>query len=147
MRTVDVKIRVLRPGGIVPHYQTAESAGFDLHAAVGKKVVIHPGKRKLIPTGIAVALPDGYVLDVRPRSGLAWKSGITVLNSPGTVDPDYRGEIGVVLINLGEKPFEVRPGDRIAQAVLCPFVRARIRRMTRLPRSYRGKGGYGHTGR
>jgi dUTP pyrophosphatase len=131
----------------IPAYHSPEAAGFDLPAVLDGEILIKPGERVLIPTGIAVSLPDGYQLEVRPRSGLAFKAGITVLNSPGTVDPDYRGEIGVVLINLGREPFPVRPGDRIAQGVIVPFVRAEFQKVKKLPRSARGKGGYGHTGR
>ncbi len=144
---VKVKIQILHPGGEIPAYHSPEAAGFDLPAALEGEISIKPGERVLVPTGIAVSLPDGYQLEVRPRSGLAFKAGITVLNSPGTVDPDYRGEIGVVLINLGQEPFPVRPGDRIAQGVIVPFVRADFKKIKNLPRSVRGKGGYGHTGR
>ena len=147
MDPVSIQIQILRPGVKVPEYQTPEAAGFDLEAGLERAVTVDPGKRELVPTGIAVAIPYGYVLEVRPRSGLAWKSGVTVLNSPGTIDPDYRGEIGVVLANLGPEPFVVHPGDRIAQAVLTPFVRARFRTVDRLPESARGGGGDGHTGR
>ena len=144
---VKVKIKVLNLDGGIPAYHSPEAAGFDLPAVLDREIIIQPGERVLIPTGIAVSLPDGYQLEVRPRSGLAFKAGITVLNSPGTVDPDYRGEIGVVLINLGREPFPVRPGDRIAQGVIIPFVRAEFQKVKKLPPSARGKGGYGHTGR
>lgn len=146
-KQVKVNIQILTPGVEIPAYQSPEAAGFDLPAVLDREILIKPGERVLIPTGIAVSLPDGYQLEVRPRSGLAFKSGITVLNSPGTVDPDYRGEIGVVLINLGREPFPVRPGDRIAQGVIVPFVRAEFKKVKKLPLSVRGKGGYGHTGR
>lgn len=135
------------PGGEIPAYHSPEAAGFDLPAVLDGEIIIKPGERVLIPTGIAVSLPDGYQLEVRPRSGLAFKAGITVLNSPGTVDPDYRGEIGVVLINLSRESFRVKPGDRIAQGVIVPFVRAEFQKVKKLPLSVRGKGGYGHTGR
>ncbi|MCX5859317.1 MAG: dUTP diphosphatase [Proteobacteria bacterium] len=147
IKQVKVKIQFLNPRGGIPAYQSPEAAGFDLPAALEEEISIKPGERVLIPTGIAVSMPDGYQLEVRPRSGLAFKAGITVLNSPGTVDPDYRGEIGVVLINLGREPFRVQPGDRIAQGVIVPFVRAEFQKVKKLPRSARGKGGYGHTGR
>jgi len=146
-KQVKIEVKILNPGGGIPAYHSPEAAGFDLPAALDREILIKPGERVLVPTGIAVSLPDGYQLEVRPRSGLAWKAGITVLNSPGTVDPDYRGEIGVVLINLGQESFPVRPGDRIAQGVIVPFVRADFKKVKNLPRSVRGKGGYGHTGR
>jgi dUTP pyrophosphatase len=146
-KKTQIKIKILKPGAKVPAYHSPEAAGFDLQAVLDRETVIPPGDRVLIPTGIAVSLPDGYQLEVRPRSGLAWNAGVTVLNSPGTVDPDYHGEIGVVLINLGKEPFRVQPGDRIAQGVIIPFARADFKKVKTLPRSIRGKGGYGHTGR
>jgi len=118
----------------------------DLRAAVGTDVVLSPGARVLIPTGIALALPTGYEGQVRPRSGLALKHGVTVLNSPGTVDADYRGEVSVVLINHGEEPFVVRRGDRIAQIVIAPVTESALQEVDILPESGRGAGGYGSTG-
>mgnify|MGYP006276401777 CR=1 FL=1 len=129
-----------------PSYATAEAAGADLRAYVTAPVILEPGERKLIPTGLKVALPVGYELQVRPRSGLALKHGITVLNSPGTVDSDYRGELQVILINLGQQSFSVEPGMRIAQAVVAPVTRARFVRTDELPETQRGSGGFGHTG-
>ena len=123
-----------------------DSAGMDLLAAVEGDVVLAPGSRALIPTGIAVALPSGHEAQVRPRSGLALKHGVTVLNSPGTIDADYRGEIGVILINHGEAPFTVRRGERIAQLVIAAVTAAVLDEVERLPESGRGTGGFGSTG-
>jgi dUTP pyrophosphatase len=123
-----------------------DSAGMDLLAAVGDAVVLPPGGRALIPTGLSLALPSGYEGQVRPRSGLALKHGVTVLNSPGTVDADYRGEVGVILINHGEVPFTVRRGERIAQLVIAGLVDAVLEEVSELSESERGTGGFGSTG-
>ena len=123
-----------------------DSAGMDLLAAVEGDVVLAPGSRALIPTGIAVALPSGHEAQVRPRSGLALKHGVTVLNSPGTIDADYRGEVGVILINHGEAPFTVRRGERIAQLVIAAVTAAVLDEVERLPESGRGTGGFGSPG-
>lgn len=133
-------------GLALPAYATADSAGMDLLAAVEHDVEIGPGERKLIPSGLAIALPTGYEAQVRPRSGLALKQGLTVLNSPGTIDADYRGEIGVILINLGQAPFLVTRGARIAQLIIAPCTRARWVEVERLEDSERGGGGFGSTG-
>jgi dUTP pyrophosphatase len=130
----------------LPGYATEESAGMDLLAAVGDPVMIQPNARALIPTGIALALPSGYEAQVRPRSGLALKHGLTVLNSPGTIDADYRGEVQVILVNLGEEPVTIARGMRIAQLVLAPVTRGRLDVSTTLPASARGSGGFGSTG-
>jgi dUTP diphosphatase len=130
----------------LPDYATAHSAGMDLLAAVEADVTLQPGERKLIPTGIAIALPPGTEAQVRPRSGLALKQGVTVLNAPGTVDADYRGEVGVILINLGAAPFTVARGSRIAQMVIAPYVQAAWREVEALDESSRGAGGFGSTG-
>lgn len=130
----------------LPARATADSAGMDLLAAVGADVVLPPGGRALIPTGIALALPAGHEAQVRPRSGLALKHGVTVLNSPGTIDADYRGEIGVILINHGENPYTVRRGERIAQLVIAAHADAALTEVDRLPESRRGEGGFGSTG-
>jgi dUTP pyrophosphatase len=130
----------------LPAYATALSAGVDLVAAVAADVVLPPGARALIPTGIAIALPAGVEAQVRPRSGLALKHGVTVLNSPGTIDADYRGEVGVILINHGQQPFTVRRGERIAQMVIAPCGQARWHAVDALPDSARGDGGFGSTG-
>lgn len=130
----------------LPSYATEGAAGIDLHAAVPAPLIIEPGKVALVPTGIRVAVPEGYELQIRPRSGLALKHGITVLNSPGTIDADYRGTVGVILINLGNKPFTVNRGDRIAQAVLCRVERIEWEVADTLSETVRGSGGFGHTG-
>ena len=130
----------------LPAYATAESAGMDLLAAVGAEVVLRPGERRLIPTGIAIALPPGTEAQVRPRSGLALKYGVTVLNAPGTIDADYRGEVGVILINHGNAPFTVDRGMRIAQMVVAPITRAVWNEVGSLSESARGTGGFGSTG-
>lgn len=131
----------------MPQYATPDSAGMDLHAYLPEgPVTLSPGKRKLIPTGIRIALPAGYEAEVRPRSGLALKYGITVLNAPGTIDADYRGEVGVVLINLGDTDFVINDGDRIAQMVVTRYSRTHWHVRTILPDTGRGAGGFGHTG-
>jgi dUTP pyrophosphatase len=129
-----------------PAYQSAGAVGLDLSAAVAERVVLAPGERRLIPTGWAIAIAEGYEGQVRPRSGLAWRHGITVLNSPGTIDPDYRGELKVLLINHGTAPFTIERGDRIAQLVVCPVARAELVQVTALDSTPRGEGGYGSTG-
>ena len=131
----------------LPRYMTPGSAGMDLQAAVAAAVRLEPGDRALLPTGLTVALPEGWEAQVRPRSGLALNHGVTVLNSPGTIDADYRGEIGVILINLGREPFEIRRGDRIAQMVLAPVVQGVWQPCAQLDPSTRSGGGFGHTGR
>lgn len=130
----------------LPAYATAGAAGMDLCAAVDQEVTLAPGERWLISTGIRIALPSGYEAQVRPRSGLAMRHGIGMVNSPGTVDADYRGVIQVVLINLGQEPFTVRRGDRIAQMVVAPVTRVEWEPVESLPASDRGDGGFGHTG-
>ncbi len=131
----------------LPTYATDASSGMDLRACVEEPVVLKPLERALVPTGIAISLPEGYEAEVRPRSGLAIQFGITVLNAPGTIDADYRGEIKVILINLGDSPFEIKGGDRIAQIVFKNTARARWREVESLPDSVRGAGGFGSTGR
>jgi dUTP pyrophosphatase len=130
----------------LPEYKTEGSAGMDISSSSKETVTIPPGKTALIPTNIIIELPQGYEGQVRPRSGLALKFGITVLNSPGTVDSDYRGEIGVVLINHGDNDFEVKFGDRIAQLIIAKYERGEICEVTELSSSTRGEGGYGSTG-
>lgn len=148
-RGVMVPVRLLPHGeGLpLPVYMTEHAAGMDLLAAVNEPRTIAPGERILIPTGLAISLPVGFEAQVRPRSGLAWKHGVTVLNAPGTIDADYRGEIGVILINHGQEPFVVQRGERIAQLILAPVVRGEWLPVAELPESHRGKGGFGHTGR
>ena len=130
----------------LPAYQSELAAGMDLLAAVAEPVTLAPGKRALIPTGIAIALPAGYEAQVRPRSGLATKQGVTVLNTPGTIDADYRGEVQVILINLGEAPVVIERGMRIAQMVISRVERARLHETPALPATGRGSGGFGSTG-
>ncbi len=147
-RSTDVALKRLPHGeGLaLPAYQTEASAGMDLLAAVEDDLTIAPGQRALVPTGIAIALPTGFEAQVRPRSGLALKHGIGLLNSPGTVDADYRGEVKVLLINLDEMPFVVTRGMRIAQMVVAPVTRVRWQESGALPDSARGDGGFGSTG-
>ena len=144
---VRVRIKKVRQGAIkLPHYMTPLSAGMDLCACLeGKEVVLEPGRWQLIPTGIAIALPEGYEAEVRPRSGLALKHGVTLLNAPGTIDADYRGEIKLLMINHGESAFVVRRGDRLAQMVIQRVWRAQWRRRETLDETKRGQGGFGHT--
>lgn len=143
-----VKIRRVRPGANpLPRYATSHAAGMDLLADVAAPVTLLPGERSLLPTGIAIALPDGYEAQIRPRSGLALKHGISLVNTPGTIDPDYRGEIGVILINHGNEPFTVNPGDRIAQMLFARFERGELVEVEELDDTTRGAGGFGHTGR
>ena len=130
----------------LPSYATAHSAGMDLRAHLDRPVVLEPGQRALIPTGLYVELPEGTEAQVRPRSGLAFKHGVTVLNSPGTIDADYRGEVGVLLINHGPEPFTVNDGERIAQLVVARYVRVSFAEVPDLRASERGAGGFGHTG-
>ena len=129
----------------LPQYMTAEAAGMDIFAAVDHEIVIPPGDKCLIPTGIAIALPPGFEAQIRPRSGLAAKRGVTLLNTPGTIDSDYRGEIMVILINHGQEPFPVRRGDRIAQMVVCPVLKVTWDVKEFLDKTLRGSGGFGHT--
>lgn len=130
----------------LPTYATEDSAGLDLRAHLEEAVVLKPLERRLIPTGLHIALPKGYEAQVRPRSGLAYKHGLTVLNAPGTIDADYRGDIGVILINLSDQPFTVEPGERIAQLVVAPYTRAEFNLVEDLDATVRGEGGFGHTG-
>ena len=130
----------------MPTYATSQSAGMDLHANLEEPVVLHPMERRLIPTGLHIALPEGYEAQVRPRSGLALKHGLTVLNAPGTIDADYRGEIGVVLINLSQEDFTINDGERIAQLVVARYEQVEFSLVETLDETERGEGGYGHTG-
>ncbi len=148
MRSLKVKIKRLphSEGLPLPFYATEHSAGMDLLAAVYEPIVLKPMKRVLVPTGIAIELPPGYEAQVRPRSGLAIRHGITLLNSPGTIDADYRGEIKVIVANLGEEDFVINRGDRIAQLVVCPVVRVEWEPTEELSQTQRGDGGFGSTG-
>ena len=130
----------------MPTYATSQSAGMDLRANLEEPVVLHPMERRLIPTGLHIALPEGYEAQVRPRSGLALKHGLTVLNAPGTIDADYRGEIGVVLINLSQEDFTINEGERIAQLVVARYEQVEFSLVETLDETERGEGGYGHTG-
>ena len=129
----------------LPRYMTAQAAGMDIFAAVPSDMRIAPGERVLVPTGIAVELPQGYEAEIRPRSGLALKYGVTLVNSPGTIDADYRGEIGLIMINHGQETFVIRRGDRIAQMVVHPVSRVAWQAQSQLATSTRGEGGFGHT--
>lgn len=142
-----IKIKVVNKGNQqLPEYATPLSAGMDLRANIGEDIVLKPMERRLIPTGLHIALPEGYEAQVRPRSGLALKHGITVLNSPGTIDADYRGEICVLLINLSDKDFTITDGERIAQMVIARHEQGEFVIMDELDATLRGEGGYGHTG-
>ena len=131
----------------LPSYKTSGSSGMDLVAFIKNKITITPGNRAMIPTGISLVIPKNYEIQIRPRSGLASKKGISVLNTPGTIDSDYRGEIKIILINLSKKPFVVKSGDRIAQMILCPIAKAKLLGVESLPGTVRGKGGFGSTGK
>lgn len=130
----------------LPEYMSAQAAGMDLPAAILEQLEVAPGEIVLIPTGLKLAIPEGHEGQVRPRSGLAVKKGITVVNAPGTIDADYRGEVKVALINLGRQPVTIQRGERVAQLVIAPMVQARLDEVSQLPPSHRGEGGFGHTG-
>lgn len=141
------KIRIINRGSQqLPAYATPQSAGMDLRANIEDPITLRPLERRIVPTGLYIALPEGYEAQVRPRSGLALKHGITVLNSPGTIDSDYRGEIGVLLINLSDTPFVINAGERIAQMVVARYEQAELIEVKELDDTERGAGGYGHTG-
>ncbi len=147
METFTLKIKRIRPSANpLPRYMTPHAAGMDLFAAIDSDTTLLPGERVLVPTGIALAIPEGFEAQIRPRSGLALQSGITLVNSPGTIDPDYRGEIGVIVINHGSKPFTIRNGDRIAQMIFSRFARAVFQEVSELDETHRNSGGFGHTG-
>ncbi|MBX7100769.1 MAG: dUTP diphosphatase [Myxococcaceae bacterium] len=148
MATALLHVRRVRPGDDLPlpRYQTAQSAGLDLHACLDVEVVLQPLERRLIPTGLSLEIPEGYEGQVRPRSGLSLKQGLTCLNSPGTIDSDYRGEVGVILINLSNVPATIRRGDRIAQLVIAQVSRVELVEVSSLSESSRGSGGFGSTG-
>lgn len=142
-----VQIRRLRPDAIAPRYQTADAAGMDLHAALDEPLTIAPGAVVAVPTGLAMAIPRGFEGQVRPRSGLARNHAITVANAPGTVDSDFRGQVMVLLVNLGREPYTIQHGDRVAQLVIAPVSQAELVDVDELPPSERGAGGFGSTGR
>lgn len=144
---VMIKVRIINRGHHqLPEYATAQSAGMDLRANIDEKIVLKPMQRMLIPTGLYMALPAGYEVQVRPRSGLALKHGITVLNTPGTIDADYRGEVKVLLVNFSDTDFEINDGERIAQMVIAKHETADFVEVEELDQTERGAGGYGHTG-
>ena len=130
----------------LPAYQTSGAAGADICANNPEPIQLQPGERQLVPTGLSMAIPEGWEVQIRPRSGLAWKQGISLVNTPGTIDSDYRGEIKVILINLSDDPFEISRGDRIAQMVVAPAIQCQFEEVSSLDASDRGDGGFGHTG-
>ena len=148
---MELRVRIERlphaEGLPLPAYMTPESAGMDLYAALSSEIILGPGEIALVPTGIRIALPSGCEAQIRPRSGLAIGSGLTVVNAPGTIDPDYRGEVKVGLINLGKRPVTIQRGDRIAQMIVAEFRRVEWEEVDGLDRTERGEGGFGHTGR
>jgi dUTP pyrophosphatase len=150
MNEIEIKIcRLIPEDGCdlnLPKYETAGAAGMDVEAGINTAVTLQPGERTLIPTGFSVALPQGYELQVRPRSGLAIKYGVTIINSPGTIDSDYRGEVKIALINLGHDPYTIHRGDRVAQLVLAPVLQTIFTQVSILDKTERDSGGFGHTG-
>lgn len=145
MTKINIKV-VVKEGAKLPLYKTSGAAGADICALLEKPLVIESGKSAMVPTGLFFEIPQGYEVQIRPRSGLAAKNGITVLNTPGTIDSDYRGEINVILINLGDKPFTVNSGDRIAQMLVAPVIQADFSIVSSLEETERGAGGFGSTG-
>ena len=146
MQKPQVMIKKLHPLAIIPKYMTDLAAGMDVCASMEDVLQLEPGRRSLIPTGLAFAIPVGYEIQVRPRSGLAIKHGIALVNSPGTIDADYRGEVSIILINHGQERFTINPGDRIAQLIVAPVCHADLIEVTELSETTRGAGGFGHTG-
>lgn len=145
---MSIEVKIIRADGVeLPVYATEGSSGMDLRAHVSEPVHMLPGERRLIPTGLRISLPEGYEAQIRPRSGLALKYGLTLLNSPGTVDSDYRGEVGVILANLGKDEIIIEDGDRIAQMVVAPYTRVDWQEVDSLDDTERGAGGFGHTGK
>ena len=143
-----MEIKVInRSTNELPAYATALSAGMDIRANLSESLILQPLERKLVPTGLFLEIPEGFEVQIRPRSGLAFKHGITVLNSPGTIDADYRGEVGVLLVNLSNEPFEIQPGERIAQMVVASYTQAELIETTELSATDRGSGGFGSTGK
>ena len=147
MKKVKILLEKITKNATIPRYMSKKASGMDLYACVSKKVILRSFERKLIPTGIRISIPRGYEVQIRPRSGLAWEYGVGVLNSPGTVDSDYRGEVKVILINLGKSPFVIKPNDRIAQMVLNKVEQIDLKVVKSLENTERGCGGFGHTGR
>ena len=144
---VKILVKKFNKNITLPTYKTSGSSGMDVMAFIKSKITINPGNTAVISTGISLAVPKNYEIQIRPRSGLAAKKGISVLNTPGTVDSDYRGEIKIILINFSKKSFIVKSGDRIAQMILCPVAKGKIKEVKNLPRTVRGKGGFGSTGK
>lgn len=140
-------IKKLHPNVNIPEYKTSGSSGLDLEAFIQNDLIIKPKDTVLVPTGLSVAIEDHLEIQIRPRSGLAAKNKITVLNTPGTIDSDYRGEIKIILINLGDNDFVIKNGDRIAQMVICPIIKAKFEIIDELPKTLRGEGGFGSTGK
>jgi len=143
---IQVKIKKLHPQAVIPAYMTEHAAGLDLCTVIEAPVVLASGERTLLPTGLAMEIPPGFEGQVRPRSGLALKKGISLVNSPGTIDADYRGEIGIIIINHGAEPVEFLPGDRVAQLIIAPVTQAILVEADELNDSVRSSGGFGHTG-
>jgi dUTP pyrophosphatase len=143
---IKIQIKKLSNAISIPKYETLGSSGMDVAAHIENNIIIGPGEKALIATGFSIAIPIGYEIQIRPRSGLAAKKSITVLNTPGTIDADYRGEIKVILINLGKEKFTIKNGERIAQMVLCPVFQANLEEVDELPNTKRGSGGFGSTG-
>lgn len=145
---IEIKVKRLRGHKDIalPSYETGGSSGMDLRAAVKEDVILQPGEIRLIPTGLAVSIPKGYEGQVRPRSGLALRNGVGMVNSPGTIDSDYRGEIGIILINWGQEPFTIKRGDRIAQMIITKVYQAQVIETDYLDPTERGEGGFGHSG-
>ena len=142
-----LKVKVVNSGSLpLPEYATPQSAGMDLRANIDAPIVLKPLERVLVPTGLHIALPEGYEAQIRPRSGLALKHGITVLNTPGTIDSDFTGDIGVILINLSDSPYVIEPGERIAQMVIARYEHAELELVESISETERGDGGFGHTG-
>jgi dUTP pyrophosphatase len=143
---IKIQIKKLSNAISIPKYETLGSSGMDIAAHIDNNIIISPGEKALIATGFSIAIPIGYEIQIRPRSGLAAKKSITVLNTPGTIDADYRGEIKIILINLGKEKFTIKNGERIAQMVLCPVFQANLEEVDELPNTKRGSGGFGSTG-
>ena len=141
-----ILIKKLHADVNLPAYETSGSSGMDLQAYISEEIILKPGERKLIPTGLSIAIPENLEIQIRPRSGLAYKKGISVVNTPGTIDSDYRGEIKVLLINLGKEDFIIKKFERIAQMVVCPFTKVVLSETNDLPDTIRGEGGFGSTG-
>ena len=149
IETTEIQVKVLPHGSedSVPRYMSEGASGMDLRARIDEPIELKPLERKLIPTGLAMSIPTGFEVQIRPRSGMALKHGITMLNSPGTIDSDYRGEVGLIAVNLSNEPFTIEPGMRLAQMVVAKYVRAAISIVDELDETARGAGGFGHTGK